>query len=73
MRDADNPALIWVRNGQRRTLAAHEIGLSTVPVYVLSAAADAAQDTIEHIVHQIVTNDQSRTSPTPSGHAASSK
>lgn len=59
VRDAERPEVIRVRNGQRRTLAAREAGLSSVPVYVLpSTAADATQETIDRIVHQIVTNDQ---------------
>lgn len=59
VRSADNPDVIRVRNGQMRTLAARELGLTTVPVYVLpSSAADASEETIERIVHQIVTNDQ---------------
>jgi len=34
-------------------------GLASVPVYVLPATvADASQETIDRIVHQIVTNDQ---------------
>jgi ParB family chromosome partitioning protein len=50
---------VQVRNGQRRTVAAREVGLSTVPVYVLTAnAADTDAETIDRIVHQIVTNDQ---------------
>jgi ParB family transcriptional regulator, chromosome partitioning protein len=58
VRDPDNDAVVRVRNGQRRTLAAREVGLATVPVYVLSwTVADAGQDTIERIAHQIVTND----------------
>lgn len=61
VRDPERPEVIRVRNGQRRTLAAREVGLSSVPVYVLpSAAADASQETIDRIVHQIVTNDQKR-------------
>ena len=51
--------VVEVRNGQRRTMAARKVGLSTVPVYVLAAtAADTAAETIDRIVHQIVTNDQ---------------
>jgi ParB family chromosome partitioning protein len=51
--------VVRIRNGQRRTLAAREVGLATVPVFVLvSSAADASEETIERIVHQIVTNDQ---------------
>lgn len=59
VRRNNSEAAIVVRNGQRRTLAAREAGLSSVPVYVLpSSAADASQETINRIVHQIVTNDQ---------------
>jgi len=59
VRHPDNSGVIRVRNGQRRTLAAREVGLATVPVFVLaSSAADASEETIERIVHQIVTNDQ---------------
>lgn len=59
VRSADDPDVIRVRNGQMRTLAARELGLKTVPVYVLpSSAADASEETIERIVHQIVTNDR---------------
>ena len=51
--------MIRVRNGQRRTLAAREVALATVSAFVLpSSAGDASEDTIERIVHQIVTNDQ---------------
>jgi ParB family transcriptional regulator, chromosome partitioning protein len=61
VRDPERPEVIRVRNGQRRTLAAREVGLSSVPVYVLpSTDADASQETIDRIVHQIVTNDQKR-------------
>ena len=50
--------VVEVRNGQRRTMAARKLGLSSVPVYVLPAtAADTAAETIDRIVHQIVTND----------------
>ena len=39
-------------------MAARKLGLSSVPVYVLPAtAADTAAETIDRIVHQIVTND----------------
>ncbi|MUL78833.1 ParB N-terminal domain-containing protein [Mycolicibacterium sp. CBMA 226] len=61
VRSADNPEVVRIRNGQRRTLAAREVGLATVPVYVLpSASADASEDVIGRVVHQIVTNDQAR-------------
>ena len=56
VRGADG--IVRIRNGQRRTLGAHEIGLATVPVYVLPAtAADDTDEAVERIVHQIVTND----------------
>ncbi|MGW0163515.1 ParB/RepB/Spo0J family partition protein [Mycobacterium sp. NPDC003323] len=59
IRHPDNNNVIRVRNGQRRTLAAREVGIAAVPVFVLpSSAADASEETIERIVHQIVTNDQ---------------
>jgi ParB family chromosome partitioning protein len=53
--------VVEIRNGQRRTMAARKIGLSTVPVYVLPAtAADTAAETVDRIVHQMVTNDHKR-------------
>ena len=49
---------VEVRNGQRRIMAARKLGLSTVPVYVLPATgADTAAETVDRIVHQMVTND----------------
>ena len=61
VRDPENADVVRVRNGQRRTLAAREAGLRTVPVYVLPAsAADASTEIIDRIVHQIVTNDQKK-------------
>ena len=49
---------VEVRNGQRRTMAARKLRLSTVPVYSLPAtSADTAAETIDRIVHQMVTND----------------
>jgi ParB family chromosome partitioning protein len=51
--------VVTVRNGQRRTLGAREVGLTSVPVYVLPAnASDETAEAVERIVHQIVTNDQ---------------
>lgn len=51
--------VIHVRTGQRRTLAAREAGLSTIPVYVLFASmAEASEETIDRIVQQFVENDQ---------------
>lgn len=51
-RDADGT--MKVRAGQRRTLAAREAGVATVPVFVVDQEADAA----ERIIQQIVENDQ---------------
>ena len=54
-----NDGVVRIRNGQRRTLGAREVGLSTIPVYVLPpTATDDAAEAIERIVHRIVTNDQ---------------
>jgi ParB family transcriptional regulator, chromosome partitioning protein len=50
--------VVTVRNGARRTLAAREVGLPTVPVYVLPAdSPDDSAEAVARIVHQIVTND----------------
>ncbi|WP_018604284.1 ParB N-terminal domain-containing protein [Mycobacterium sp. 155] len=50
--------IVQIRNGQRRCAAARKVGLPTVPVYVLPAAhLDSSAETIDRIVHQIVTND----------------
>jgi ParB family chromosome partitioning protein len=46
---------VRVRTGQRRTLAARQAGLTTVPVYVL--AADDPYDTVDRVVDQISEND----------------
>ena len=55
----DQDGTVTVHNGQRRTLGAREVGLVTVPVYVVPASAgDEAAEAVERIVHQIVTNDQ---------------
>jgi ParB family transcriptional regulator, chromosome partitioning protein len=49
---------IEVRDGQRRTLAAREAGLASIPVYVLDEAkANTKAATAERIVQQIVAND----------------
>jgi ParB family chromosome partitioning protein len=57
VRDAEGNTL--VREGQCRTLGAREVGLATVPVYVLPAdATDADTATVERIVQQMVANDQ---------------
>ena len=46
---------VHVRYGQRRTLAAQQVGLPSVPVYIVEA--DAADDA-QRIVEQLVENDQ---------------
>ena len=52
--------MVEVRNDQRRTVA-RQIGLNTDAGYLLAAtAADTAAETIDRIVHRIVTNDQKR-------------
>lgn len=54
----DDDGTVTVRNGQRRTLAAREAGLTSVPVYVMPhAAVDSTDETVQRVIHQIVTND----------------
>jgi len=48
---------IEVRDGQRRTLAAREAKLATIPVYVRGAVR-VEPGAAERIAHQIVANDQ---------------
>ena len=50
----DEQGNILVRAGQRRTLAAREAGVSTIPVYIV----DADEATAERIIEQMVENDQ---------------
>ena len=54
--------VVRVRAGQRRTLAAREAGLPTVPVYVRASSAelDEKDQTVERLSEQIVENDQRR-------------
>ncbi|WP_040624057.1 ParB/RepB/Spo0J family partition protein [Mycobacterium parascrofulaceum] len=50
---------VWVRAGQRRTLAARAANLTTVPVYVRPASAsDEADQLVERVSEQLVENDQ---------------
>lgn len=57
------PILAWrahdgtlhVRAGQRRTLAAREAGIDTMPAYIVEATDD---DTARRIVEQLIENDQ---------------
>lgn len=49
---------VTVRDGQRRLLAAREVGLATVPLYVTDDLATSAQArTVARITEQIVVND----------------
>lgn len=56
VRDSDGH--LQVRGGQRRTLAAREVGLSTVPVYICAASGgdDEKAQLVERISEQIVEN-----------------
>ena len=57
----DEHGTVWVRAGQRRTLAAREANLSTVPVYVRPlTAGDQASQTVARVAEQFVENDQRR-------------
>lgn len=57
VRDADGS--VRVLNGQRRCLAAREVGLASIPVYVMAQGADSeAEAAADRIIHQMVTNDQ---------------
>jgi ParB family chromosome partitioning protein len=47
---------LWVRTGQRRTLAARQAGLPSIPVYVTDG--DQETDAAPRLVTQIVENDQ---------------
>ena len=52
---------VLVRYGQRRTLAARDAGLPTVPVYVrVASEGDDAAQLVERVSEQIVENDQRR-------------
>lgn len=56
----DRDGQLRVRCGQRRTLAAREAGLASVPVYVRTATAgeDDKAQLVERVSEQIVENDQ---------------
>jgi ParB family chromosome partitioning protein len=49
----DNTGTVLVRMGQRRTIAAREAGVTTIPVFV----TDAAEDTARRIIEQLAEND----------------
>lgn len=53
----DTDGTVRVRDGQRRTLAAREAGLDTIPVYVIASdtAGDAA--TVERVTDQLIANE----------------
>jgi ParB family chromosome partitioning protein len=58
----DEEGTLIVRDGQRRTLAAREATLPTIPVYVIpTAARDLPAWNVERVVQQIVANDQHAT------------
>ncbi|ALD14433.1 ParB/RepB/Spo0J family partition protein [Clavibacter capsici] len=50
----DGEGRVLVRAGQRRTLAAREVGLATMPVHII----EGDEATTERIVQQLVENDQ---------------
>ncbi|WP_248888136.1 ParB/RepB/Spo0J family partition protein [Clavibacter nebraskensis] len=50
----DDEGRVLVRAGQRRTLAAREVGLATMPVHII----EGDEATAERIVQQLVENDQ---------------
>ena len=50
----DEHGTVIVRAGQRRTLAAREAGVSTIPAYIV----DADDTTVDRIVTQMIENDQ---------------
>ncbi|WP_370551717.1 ParB/RepB/Spo0J family partition protein [Clavibacter sp. VKM Ac-2873] len=50
----DGEGRVLVRAGQRRTLAAREVGLATMPVHII----EGDETTAERIVQQLVENDQ---------------
>lgn len=57
----DTEGRTFVREGQCRTLGAREVGLTSVPVYVLPAdMTDTDTATVERIVQQMVANDRRR-------------
>ena len=70
----DEDGTVTVRNGQRRTLGAREVGLATVPVYVVqSALATRPPKPSSGSCTRSSPTIRRPTSPTPSGHAASSR
>jgi ParB family chromosome partitioning protein len=57
----ENDGTVRVRAGQRRTVAARQAGLNTVPVYVRPASGgDEKAQVVERVAEQIVENDKRR-------------
>lgn len=61
----DDKGNVLVRGGQRRTLAARQAGLATMPVYIV----EADENTAERVIQQIIENEQ-RTELTESDRVA---
>ena len=61
----DDQGNVIVRAGQRRTLAAREVGATTIPVYIVGGATDTATRIIEQLIeneHRQDLNDGERAS-----------
>jgi len=54
VRDADG--VVRVRDGQRRTLAAIQEGVATIPVFVVDAATEGDAALIERVTDQLIAN-----------------
>ncbi|WP_020109745.1 ParB N-terminal domain-containing protein [Nocardia sp. 348MFTsu5.1] len=68
----DSEGVVKVRDGQRRTLAARDAGLTTIPVYVVDAEdteADDTERTRRRIIDQVIAN-EARADLKPSEKAA---
>jgi ParB family chromosome partitioning protein len=53
----DSAGTLHVRDGQRRTLAAREAELSSIPVYVIATDAEGDAEVIERITDQLIANE----------------
>lgn len=53
----DEDGTIRVRDGQRRTLAAREAGLATIPVYVIGTDAEGDDAVVERLTDQFIANE----------------
>lgn len=53
----DSSGALHVRDGQRRTLAAREAEVSTIPVYVIATDADGDAAEVERITDQLIANE----------------